>query len=152
MSKHINQGGFGHEKIGNGGNVMYNMIEKSKRNMKNRKGFTLIELIVVIVIIGILAAIIIPRLSGFSNTAQEKANLATARTVYSAVAVANASNVVVGTGTITTTSHALIANNYLESIPPAEAGINILSTTNPSIRVQYNSPASGTVTTKVYPQ
>jgi type IV pilus assembly protein PilA len=81
MSKHINQGGFGHNKIGNGGNEMYNMIEKSKRNMKNRKGFTLIELIVVIVIIGILAAILIPRFTGFQKTAAEKAILSEAKTI-----------------------------------------------------------------------
>lgn len=71
---------------------MYNMIEKSKKNMKNRKGFTLIELIVVIVIIGILAAIIIPRLSGFTDTATDRANLATARTIYSAAAVSVAAD------------------------------------------------------------
>jgi type IV pilus assembly protein PilA len=63
---------------------MYNMIEKSKRNMKNRKGFTLIELIVVIVIIGILAAIIIPRLSGFTDTAESRAVVADARTILTA--------------------------------------------------------------------
>ncbi len=65
---------------------MYNLIEKSKKNMKNRKGFTLIELIVVIVIIGILAAIIIPRLSGFTDTAQARAAEADARTVLTALA------------------------------------------------------------------
>jgi type IV pilus assembly protein PilA len=40
-----------------------------KKLMKNRKGFTLIELIVVIAILGILAAILIPQFSGFQKKA-----------------------------------------------------------------------------------
>lgn len=65
---------------------MNRMIQKSKKNLKNKKGFTLIELIVVIVIIGILAAIVIPNLAGFSKSAQIKADIATARTLATAAA------------------------------------------------------------------
>jgi len=44
-------------------------------------GFTLIELIVVIAILAILVLIAVPRLSGFSAAAREKADYATAATI-----------------------------------------------------------------------
>lgn len=49
---------------------MNTMLEKRRSLVKNKKGFTLIELIVVIVIIGILAAVLIPRMTGFTDKAK----------------------------------------------------------------------------------
>ena len=59
-----------------------------KKKNFNKKGFTLVELVVVIAIIGILAAIIVPTLTGYIKKAQRKADLDTARAIASCVTLA----------------------------------------------------------------
>lgn len=55
-----------------------------KRNKRN-KGFTLIELIVVIAILGILAAIMIPRFSGFQDKARTTQAVTDAKQIATAM-------------------------------------------------------------------
>lgn len=68
------------------------MIQWFNKKLKNRKGFTLIELIVVIAILGILALIAIPRLMGFQDAANEKVADANEKLVNSLIAVYYADN------------------------------------------------------------
>ena len=57
--------------------------------LKEKKGFTLIELIIVIVILGILAAIAIPRFAGMSQEARIAAVKGMAGAVSSAATIAH---------------------------------------------------------------
>ena len=53
--------------------------------VKNKKGFTLVELIVVLVILAILAALLVPALTGYIDKAKEKKLVAETRMVVTAV-------------------------------------------------------------------
>lgn len=61
-----------------------NMIQKLK---KNKKGFTLVELLVVLVILAILAAAVIPSMMGFIDKAKEESASAECRSALLAIDV-----------------------------------------------------------------
>ena len=54
------------------------------KKMKEKKGFTLVELIVVLVILAILAALLIPALTGYIDRAKRKSIVAETRQVVMA--------------------------------------------------------------------
>lgn len=60
------------------------MFEKI-RNLKNKKGFTLVELIVVLVILAILAALLVPALTGYIDKANKQKIIAETRMIVMAV-------------------------------------------------------------------
>lgn len=57
---------------------------------KNKKGFTLIELIVVIAILAILVAIAIPTFTGITERAEDQVAIANARSMITAINAHNA--------------------------------------------------------------
>lgn len=59
------------------------MFEKI-RKMKNKKGFTLVELIVVLVILAILAALLVPALTGYIDKANKEKVISETRMVVMA--------------------------------------------------------------------
>ena len=87
---------------------MYYAIQKRKNNMKNRKGFTLIELVVVIAILGILAAILIPQFTGFQERAARTQVVTDAKQIATAIDSLCAES---DDGEITAETNALTATN-----------------------------------------
>lgn len=76
-------------------------------NMKKRKGFTLVEVIIVLVIIAILAAVLIPSLTGYIDKANQK------------VAVTNARNFTMAAQTIASEAYAQAKGGLATGSGPA---------------------------------
>jgi type IV pilus assembly protein PilA len=84
--------------------------------LRNKKGFTLIELIVVIAILGILAIIAVPRLGGFSESAKIATDKEAAAVTANATAIYVAEHQTDSTFTFDTSTAGLIAALKAENL------------------------------------
>ena len=105
-----------------------------KNFIKNRKGFTLAELVVVIAILGILAGLAIPRFIGATETARGARVIADLRTVESALSMYYAKNgnfYDPATSTTLVTVDGLVKNGLLAAVPiPPTGDMKIEGTKN----------------------
>ena len=108
---------------------------------KNKKGFTLVELVVVIAILGILAGIAIPRFMDATASARGAKVVADMRTVESSLSMYYAKNgTYYSTGTTGVTIPNLVTAGYLASEPVPPSGTMIVDKSS-----TYTSAASKSV-------
>ena len=83
-----------------------------KKNLKNEKGFTLIELIIVIAIIAIISAILAPSFARMTARSRLKADISSARELTREAALYNADK-----GSYPSSVDDLVNNKYIDSAP-----------------------------------
>lgn len=108
---------------------------------KKKKGFTLVELIIVIAIIAILAAIAIPKFGEIRDSANQKADIATAKNIASIVAqeIADGKTTLVTDGTPTPITATMIGKLDGNSTPKAK-----IAGTSPTF--SYSISSGGNIT------
>jgi type IV pilus assembly protein PilA len=96
------------------------MNKNVKRVVRNKKGFTLVELMVVVAIIGVLTAIAIPVYNNVTDNAKAKADAATLKTIQTAVTMYMAANEGKWTSAAVGTDFYCLVSTYLAEVPEAQ--------------------------------
>ena len=91
------------------------------KKTRNKKGFTLIELIIVIAIIGIVAAIAVPKFGNIQKDAKIKADIASAKVIADATRALMLKDGIVTTKYITAQKIDTDIKDYIQSEPKVKA-------------------------------
>lgn len=129
------------------------VLKKKNELTKNKKGFTLVELIIVIAIIAILAAIAIPKFGQISKNANIKADIATGKNLHGVASqyIAENSYSVASDTDITST----ISSNVDGGIPKSKVdktkSFVVTAKSNGDVIVSVKGTGDGATSEQVYP-
>lgn len=116
---------------------MFKLINK----LKNRKGFTLVELIVVLAVLGVIMAIAVPRFTGVQEDAKEDSDLVSLEMVAKAAELYYIQENLTETDTITIET--LIDKDYIDGFKMQSKKYKTTTAITDSSAISYDS--DGTV-------